>query len=77
MFASKLSMLLSEIAWKETPGLLQCRLKNMAREFVSFHKAIQTLARIVAVKGNDSIEIQLAELALQNLNLDLREPFQN
>ena len=62
---------LVEIAREDAPGLLQRRLQNVACEFMALDKAMQALACVVAVKGNDAIEIQLAELTLQKLNFNL------
>ena len=53
------------------PASYQRRLQNVARKFMALDKAVEALARVVAVKGDDAIEIQLAKLALQNLNLNL------
>ena len=38
---------------------------------MSLHKSVKALAGVVAMKGDDTVEIQLAKLALQNLNLNL------
>ena len=63
---------LVEIARKDAPGLHQRRLQNVARKFVALDKAVEALACVVAVKGNDAVEIQLAKLTFQDLDLSFR-----
>ena len=54
-----------EIPGKDLPGLYQRRLQNVARKLVTLDESVEALAGVVAVKGDDAVEIELAKLALQ------------
>ena len=57
---------------KDLPGLYQRRLQNVARKFVTLDESVEALAGVVAVKGDDAVEIELAELSLHDLDLRFR-----